>query len=200
MSILLGLAGFKRSGKDSVADHLVEQHGFIKYALASPIKEALKTIFLWDDDDIELRKEVVDPEWGISPRQAMQHMGTEWAQYDLGRNYSEYGDTTGRRLWVKRLQKWYREEGFPSDVVVSDVRFPHEVQGIRDLGGSIILVERPYMTNYDTHESERHIESLDVDYRVSNNSTLERLHREVEHMVVELRRRSTFRMESAVRR
>ncbi|CAL5226285.1 g9130 [Coccomyxa viridis] len=41
--ILIGLTGAKYSGKDTLADHVCHSHGFIKYALADPLKGILGT-------------------------------------------------------------------------------------------------------------------------------------------------------------
>jgi hypothetical protein len=40
--ILICLTGAARSGKDSVADRLVERHGFAKISFAAPLKQALR--------------------------------------------------------------------------------------------------------------------------------------------------------------
>ena len=36
---IIGILGNKRVGKDTVADYLVKNYGFIKYNFADPIKE-----------------------------------------------------------------------------------------------------------------------------------------------------------------
>jgi hypothetical protein len=40
--ILVALTGAARAGKDSVADRLVERHGFTKISFAAPLKQALR--------------------------------------------------------------------------------------------------------------------------------------------------------------
>lgn len=40
--ILIALTGAERAGKDSVADRLVERHGFTKISFAAPLKQALR--------------------------------------------------------------------------------------------------------------------------------------------------------------
>lgn len=81
---------------------------------------------------------------GRTPRYAMQTLGTEW-----GRN------TIWGKLWTHRVKTLINlriQQGF--NVVVSDVRFPNEVDLVRELGGVVIGITRPGHV-YDTHVSEK---------------------------------------------
>ena len=40
--MIIGIVGNKNVGKDTLADYLVKEKGFIKYAFADPLKEGLK--------------------------------------------------------------------------------------------------------------------------------------------------------------
>lgn len=42
---LIGLAGPKKSGKDTIADHLVANHGFVKIGFADKIREELRAAY-----------------------------------------------------------------------------------------------------------------------------------------------------------
>ena len=88
--MIVGVSGLKRSGKDTVAELLVKEYGFERYSFADPIKEAMSIVFDWDDRYLygEL-KEIIDPRWGISPRQVFQHFGTEYAQHILPEVFPE---------------------------------------------------------------------------------------------------------------
>jgi hypothetical protein len=90
--MLIGLTGKARSGKDTVAGYLNNKHMFSHYWFSKPMKDACRTIFGWDDRHLygDL-KEVVDPVYGISPRVALQTLGTE-----RGRN------CINQDLWLTR--------------------------------------------------------------------------------------------------
>ena len=79
--MLVGLSGLKGSGKDTCADYLVKNHGFIKVAFADPLKDALKVLFMFTNDQLNgtiEQKEAPDNRWfGCSTRTAMQFVGTE---------------------------------------------------------------------------------------------------------------------------
>ena len=76
--MIIGIIGKKGSGKDTIADYLVKNHGFIKFAFADKVKEVCKAMFnMTDKDFTENNKEVIKPDWNISPRQALQLFGTD---------------------------------------------------------------------------------------------------------------------------
>ena len=120
MKKLIGIIGKKQSGKDTIADYLVQNKGFIKYSYAFPLKNGAMEIFGFTKEQVygDL-KEVVDPEWGVTPRKVLQIMGTELFQYDLQRHIPEFANI-GRTIWVKRFSQWYKNNN-DKDVVIADV-------------------------------------------------------------------------------
>ena len=164
--MIIGITGHARHGKDSVADVIVKYFGYHKCALADVMKEACRVIFGWTDAHLygDL-KDVVDKKYGVSPRHALQSLGTEWGQYKLS-EYDSFAEVTGRKLWVNSLLN--RVNG---DTVISDVRFPHEADAIRERGGFIIRVNRDYEVDL-SHESERSIEDITPDFTIGNYGSL----------------------------
>jgi hypothetical protein len=49
---IIGIAGRAGAGKDTVADILVREHGFVKIALADPLKRACKEFFNFTDEQL----------------------------------------------------------------------------------------------------------------------------------------------------
>ena len=168
--MILGMLGQKRVGKDTAADYLCKYYSqFTKVSLATPMKEAVKIIFGWTEEHVNgALKEVIDPFWGISPRQALTTLGTEWGQFTLNEMFPMFSNTTGRKLWVKSLLKKYENK----NIVISDVRFQHEVDAIREIDGKIIKIERPSLINNDTHESEQAWKITTYDVLIVNDDTL----------------------------
>lgn len=169
--MIIGIHGRARAGKDSIANVIKEAFPFEKYSFAAPIKQACNLIFGWDErhSDGPL-KEVVDPFWGFSPRHAYQTMGTEWGRKLLRDD-----------LWVKRCEM-LNQNG--ANLIVPDVRFPNELDFIRNQSGIMIFVKRPAEGNeisLNTHASEAGLWHLmnEHDIVIDNNGSSEDLFKKV---------------------
>ena len=181
--MIVGIAGKKRAGKDVIANFLVNEYAFLLYKFATPMKKIVHIMYDWDERHTEGDlKEVVDLKWGISPRQALQVLGTDWAQYDLCSKFPLFGEITGKDLWVNLFKSWYKKHS-EFNVVISDVRFPHEVEILKEMGAVLFKTTRPGLSLTDTHESESYIDGLNVDYNLNNNSTVENLKKLVDNIL-----------------
>jgi len=163
--MIIGFAGKKRSGKDTIANYLVNKYNFRRYAFGDPVKEVCRILFGFDDEQLYGdRKEELDG-IGITPREAFQGIGTEF-----GRKYLHELFPT---LRVERGGLWmdiFRRNCGGGDVVVSDVRFGNEADLIREMGGCVIYLDSGYGVE-DGHETER--VDLSYDYVLENRGTLE---------------------------
>ena len=167
-SKIIGIAGHKRSGKSTASQALQSEYGFTLGSFAAPLKAAVRIIFDWTEEHTDGQlKDVIDPRWGISPRQAMQHIGTDWGQIELSAAYPLFQQVTGRRLWVNRLLDSVGD----SPMVIPDVRFPHEADAIHSRGGAVIMIKRPGYDG-DGHASETEIDGLSFDHLIVNDGTV----------------------------
>jgi hypothetical protein len=172
---ILLICGRRLSGKDTLADMLVERSGFIKLHVATPIKKAVGDLFSLTHEQLHgPAKDAVDPAWGVTPRRILQVFGTELMQHRL----SECVPGIGRTFWVRRLVRDIRALGCV-DVVVADVRFLHEIAELQlAFPGDVRVVHvqrhgpRDAPSGEDAHESESTSEGLPVDARIDNNGTL----------------------------
>lgn len=183
--MIIGITGKKGSGKNTSAEHISCTYGYKEMSLAHPIKEALNVIFGWRADVwLPHNKEVIDPRYGISPRQAAQNIGTEWGQFGLCQSFPLFEKTTYRSLWVNRL---LAEAKLYPRVVISDVRFLHEVEAIAEQGGVILRILGGDYS--DLHPSEAEMDSIVFDYVVSNDGTIQKLYDHLDAVMVEVEKR-----------
>jgi len=139
---IIGLVGFKGSGKDTASQPLLELE-YQKTSFAGVLKDCCAAIFGWDRDMLEgltnesrLKREETDLWWaeklkrpGFSPRRAFTSFGTDVVRTHFDTN-----------IWVMAVERQILNTG--GDWVITDCRFPNEIQMIKDLGGTVIRVKR----------------------------------------------------------
>ena len=138
--LIIGISGKKGHGKDTLGKILSDEYNFKKESFARPIKESARRVFGFSQSQLhgEL-KETIDPFWEFTPRWAMQQIGT-----DLFR------DGIDKNVWAKSLIRRVRQS--PRDkIVITDVRFPNEVDTIKEVGGYVIRVVRPEYTKINPY-------------------------------------------------
>ncbi len=141
--MIIGVCGFIGSGKDTIADYLVNFHEFRRESFANTLKDAVSAVFGWDRTLLEGRtkearewREQVDPWWAerldmpeLTPRLMLQLWGTEVCRKGF------HDD-----IWIASLENKLRTS--KDNIVVSDCRFPNEIASIRKSGGKIVWVQR----------------------------------------------------------
>lgn len=176
--MIIGLVGYIGSGKGTVGDILVRDHQYTKFAFADALKDATSTIFMWprgllegDSNASRTFREKVDPWWShklgyeVTPRLILQKMGTEACRNGIADN-----------IWIAALEK--RMLGY-ENVVISDCRFPNEIDFIRSAGGVIIRVKRGDDPSPEElskmHISETAWNSYEPDWTIHNDKDIEGL-------------------------
>lgn len=172
MKTLLVVTGFKRSGKDTLGNYLVDNYGYIKAQPFACFKPAIAEWFGFSFEQMNGDlKEVVDPRWGISPRELMQVFGTDLMRGDLNRHLPELEKKVGKSLWIKIFKEWYLKQP-DGKYVVCDWRFPEERETLIDIPGVTFIKVYNGKKSTDVHISEKGIANLKVDMTICNTGTL----------------------------
>ena len=203
---VVGLVGFIGSGKGAAGDILCE-NGYIKESFAKGVKDVAAEMFGWhrgllegDTEESRVWRETPCPYWSkkfgrdFTPREALQKMGTE-----VGR------DVFHQDFWVLQLENRLRFHDNP--IVVTDVRFPNEIDWIHSVGGKVFEVQRgsmpPWyklllatypekdklsrwdiMSDYDVHYSEWAWVGCKMDGKIKNDGTLEDLTTKIKSVIM----------------
>ena len=209
--IIVGVCGFQGSGKDTVADYLVNVHGFRRISFAGTLKDAVSAIFGWDRELLEGRtkesrdwREKVDKWWAdklnmphLTPRWVLQNIGTEVFR----RNFHD-------NIWIHSVE--HKLATISDNVVISDVRFPNEIKSIKDAGGMVIRTHRgpdpewyhaaeivnkgptknlswasnkSFLDNYKIHASETSWIGTNFDAILDNDGTIDDLYNQINQLL-----------------
>ncbi len=157
--MIIGLAGGKGCGKSTVAKIIAKRYGYEQISFATPIKDMLRVLGLGDAELYDpVIKEIPLDEYGKSPRELLQSLGTEWGRMLVS------GD-----VWIQALKKQLDPQ---TNYVIDDVRFENEAIFVRERG-AVIHVERHSIINEDSHISEAGISEEFIDKIIKNISCYE---------------------------
>lgn len=214
--MIIGLGGKLRSGKDTVADYLVEHHGFLKLGMSD---DSLHQFVLRQNPWVEIQKpflkfwtrrtyaryrDVVAARGYVEAkkipdlRSLLQLTGTE-----AGR------DVVGEDIWTGVILR--KALAATQPVVITGIRYPNELEMLRELEATPVWVSRPESPSKaldprskvsgprkgrkavsvapaaSQHSSEVSLSEHYFDIALENDSDLAHLYRETDRLVTELR-------------
>ena len=162
--MIIGFMGLAGSGKDTCAEYLVQKYDFVRYAFGDKVKDLARCLFDFSEEQLYgSKKEIVDTRWNITPRESFQILGTEFGQFFLNKKFPHL-NVPNREFWSKQFEHWYNNEHEKNKslrVVISDVRFLHEVNTIKNLNGYIIQIIRPSLVITKMYE---HLSEMEQNY------------------------------------
>lgn len=199
--MIIGITGYAGSGKDTFAqaiqyvtstypvpEHMTEFADIfrVSYKLGSQwqirkfadgvrdVARILAPGVRFDSWEEKLKN--MPPEWStngvpMTVREFLQKVGTEAMRDGLHPD-----------VWVNYLMSKYFPNGFTLEQpmvypswLITDVRFPNEVAGVRSKGGIIVRVDRSGVDPVNSHVSESYIPQIEADCVVDNSFTFREL-------------------------
>lgn len=171
--MIIGLSGYAQTGKDTVAQYLVEEYGFTRIAFADAIRDALYALDPIVHDypaipGIRLSWIVDKAGWetvkqdSAEVRRMLQKMGTEVAREQWDNDF-----------WVNIAMK--KANGI-ENVVIADVRYPNEYLAIVENGGQVWRINKLDNKPVNNHPSETALDGFEFDWGIPNYGTIEDLH------------------------
>lgn len=197
--MIIGITGRAGAGKDTAADVLVKECGFVKVGLADPMKRAAMEWFdfsieqLWGPSEMRNAKDLRYPRVGpdnsyLTPRHALQQLGTEFGRACYQDVWVDYAMRVAKRLAVGDYTyfpehgvvpcRGYTEVPAPKGVVIPDVRFANELAAIRKAGGRVFRIEREgagLTGAAGAHQSETEQNGFQDVETIRNDGTIEDL-------------------------
>jgi len=188
---VIGIMGKARSGKDTIANHLVNKYNLLRIGIADRIKLTASIMFntpiLWFYTDNY--KEKVIPKWNMSPRVMAQMIGTEAGRTLFGNNmwFDSIEEIIQQFDTGALVPQWLHDIPYSnlpskylddySGIVIPDARMDFELDWIKnDLNGQIYGVHRHIATGnvgIKNHPTETHVDMKKCDVVFDNNQTIE---------------------------
>lgn len=183
----IALIGKTRSGKDTVAAHLISSRSYTRVAFADPLKEmslALDPILeadtthpqLGDMGPVRLAEMVRLHGWETvkdqfpEARRVLQHLGSAVRDQD-------------EDFWLNQAMRKVRAaRDWNLPVVVTDCRYLNEALSLRAAGFTLVRITR-HGTDPGTHASETVLDNYVADERIYNDGTLGELYAQVDKIV-----------------
>lgn len=155
---IIALSGLIGSGKDTVGE-ILQEEGYTPISFAGVLKDITATLFGWDRAMIEgttpdgrEQRTVVDEWWAdklgdpeFTPRKALQVLGT-----DVLRN--NFCDS----IWLYTVERKLQEV---DKAVITDCRFPNELEAMSQLGAYTVRITRGQ--NPEWYEIAKRYNNLD---------------------------------------
>lgn len=184
--MIIGVSGYARSGKDTVADILVEELGFIKISWADKLRECLYTlnpIILWDKNVEKVYPNILDYmplKWIIDTYGWDGYKETGWYPH-IRILLQRFGTEVGREIindniWVELGLKNLDTD---KNYVIPDTRFVNEAYAIQDYKGKLFRVNRNGVLPVNDHISEIGLDNHKFDIIINNNGSIEDLREKV---------------------
>ena len=139
--MIIGILGKAGSGKDTAADFMVAQHGFVKVAVADPLKRICREVFDFSEEQLfgpsekrnepdrrylrwmadiphmlteDAKKEFPDgnvPQY-LTPRHALQQLGTEWGRACYENVWVDYALRVAKKVMFGQEFKTHDKQNY----------------------------------------------------------------------------------------
>lgn len=185
----IALVGRARSGKDTVAARLVQRYAYTRVAFADPLKDmAMSANPLIEEADGWLDCGCCEEE-NLYLADLVHAYGWERAKDDypeIRRFLQNFGQSV-RELdpdfWLNiALKKIDVADRWNLPVVMTDVRYPNELEALMICGFTVVRVTRPGTDVAGAHESETALDGYAADVTLDNSGDLADLFQLVDHL------------------
>ena len=148
------------SGKSTIADYLISQHGFVRLSFAEPLKATISTLLIefgYDPGDayhithIDKHTPIPEIDSRLDARHLLRTIGDEWGRQCVHPDI-------WLRCWTSRYLR-LRVNGI-QNIVVDDVRYENEAVLLSRFDAQLWKVTRPGIEHDTDHASEGGLDHL----------------------------------------
>jgi hypothetical protein len=175
MPVILGFSGKAKAGKDTAADYLVKNHGFVRISFADRLKVMVNDLYgVPAEVGHSTLKDTYQLPSGRVVREAYQKFGELARVYDVD-------------VWFTHWFHAAQELG--TRIVCADARYPNEFVKLRQVGAVVVRVYREgsgLTGSVGTHSSETDQDNVPdawFDAILTNNSSFESYYAQIDNIL-----------------
>lgn len=169
---MVALGGKAGSGKNALADELVQKYGFTEIAFADAIRDAAIALNPLVPIDMGHNGELIKSTMRLAT--LVDSVGWDTAKREVAEVrdiLQRLGTEVGRQLidpsvWITIALN--RANDIDGHVVFTDCRFPNEVEAVRSRGGLFVRIFRNGVDPVNDHISESAVDDIPADLTVLN--------------------------------
>jgi len=185
----IAVYGYARSGKDTIAEYLIENYGYVKIAFADPLRAVMAAM-----NPIVAARPGGDGILITRYNDAIEAAGYDGAKKyfpEIRRLQQAHGLGVREQLdvdaWVNAASERIINTPGDTPIVVTDARFGNEFDHLDRASFLFVRVLRDGQTNRDQHVSETELDKQVPDHTIRNNGKdLQALHDRVADLMQEL--------------
>jgi hypothetical protein len=191
--MIISVSGKIGSGKDTVANLIMQLTPTKNWKIkkfAGKLKQVATLITAipiekWEDQ--EFKQSQLGPEWNMTVRDFLQKLGTEAVRDGLHSNAWVNALFADYKIQTVYEGEWdYWEKQVEPNWIITDTRFPNEIEAIQNRNGILIKVIRDSGNTVGTgHSSETALDNFTQwNYVIENNGTIEDLKQKVAEILL----------------
>lgn len=184
--LIIALSGAAGSGKDTIANRLMESGAWGKYAFAAPLKKGVSAMFNIPMEDLEnpITKNVPSYKFGRSIRYMLQTIGTEYGRHLIADD-----------VWIQLAKENIeRQLLHVNNIAITDCRFENEADMVHAMGGYVIRIirdENPHTAiiasnAISNHASESGFPVEKCDFTLYNNRSLQEFEEDAMNTITQI--------------
>lgn len=209
---IIAISGWKRSGKDTVADYLVNNHNFYRIGFADPLKNSVAIEYDLTTDHLTKQKlkEKALLQYPVEPKDSFSQglidlLKGELAEVD-GKLYwtpralcilkGSANRAVDAQYWVSKAVRQIEDElsdpgcndqgAWHQGVVIPDLRYRSEATQLKEAFGNnltLVRIER-FDFSPSIDPSERDLDKYNFDFTIKNTTTVDNLYKQVERLLI----------------
>ncbi|MFM5464359.1 adenylate kinase [Aeromonas simiae] len=162
----IAFMGVSGSGKDYLANYLINNHEFVRFSFSDQLKKLARHIYPWLEKDYQPEEKALPLNITLSTGERITYSPRDiWLNLDGLRKIEE-------QIFIRMLSEEINTIDNEKKIIITDIRSTNELLWCKKNNFVIIYIYRDN-NNYDKYDIDKHIivNSSNSDYTFNNSSS-----------------------------